>query len=75
LLIFFYVIFNFIFFYFNVKAQEEEGEKYYYFFEYEYAAKLLENGLKINEINNTIVDNNQRLLKLNIDKEINHHNY
>ena len=59
----------------NVKAQEEVEEEYY-FLEDEYAENydenyFEENALKINEINNMIVENNQELLsKQDIDKEI-----
>lgn len=58
----------------NVKAQVEEDEEYY-FLEDEYAENydenyFKENALKINEINNMIMENNQFLSKQDIDKEI-----
>ena len=58
----------------NVKAQEDMEEEYY-FLEDEYAENydenyFEENALKINEINNMIVENNQRLSKQEIDREI-----
>jgi hypothetical protein len=58
----------------SIKAQVDEEEEYY-FLEDEYAENFDENyfkdnALKINEINNMIVENNQRLSKQDIDREI-----